>query len=113
MNQNQYIVIHPCGSKYYYCDAGQSILHRDDGPAVECASGLKCWYQNGKLRRYDGPVIECPDGSKDWWYQNGKIKKPSFDVQKLINARDKLINALDVAINNLEATRSDFLKGDI
>jgi hypothetical protein len=72
MNQNQYIVIHPCGSKYYYCDAGQSILHRDDGPAIEYANGSKYWYQNGKLHRDDGPAVEYADGSKDWRL-NGKI----------------------------------------
>lgn len=45
------------------------IVHRDDGPAVECPNGQLEWYQNGKLHREDAPAIEWPGGEA--WYQNG------------------------------------------
>ena len=46
-------------------------LHREDGPAIEYASGSKSWYLNGKLHREDGPAIEYADGNKSW-YLNGE-----------------------------------------
>ena len=49
-------------------------LHRDDGPAVECADGYKSWYINGKLHRDDGPARECANGYKSW-YINGKLHR--------------------------------------
>ncbi len=52
----------------------QDYLHRDDGPAVECANGDKEWYQNGKLHRLDGPAVERANGDK-YWYQNGKFHR--------------------------------------
>lgn len=26
------------------------LLHREDGPAVECADGFKFWYLNGEIK---------------------------------------------------------------
>lgn len=49
-------------------------LHRIDGPAVECASGIKSWYQDGKLHRDSGPAVEYPDGDREW-YQDGKLHR--------------------------------------
>ena len=46
-------------------------LHREDGPARECADGDKFWSLNGKYHREDGPAIECADGDK-FWYLNGE-----------------------------------------
>ena len=57
-------------------------LHREDGPAVEWASGTKRWHLNGELHREDGPAIEYANGG-NYWYFNGKLIK-----------RAKLINAL-------------------
>ena len=45
--------------------------HREDGPAVECASGSKAWWLNGERHREDGPAIESAIGFKSWWL-NGK-----------------------------------------
>jgi hypothetical protein len=44
----QYIKITEIGSKYYFKDKAMTILHREDGPAIEYASGSKSWYLNGK-----------------------------------------------------------------
>ena len=45
-------------------------LHREDGPAVECADGTKMWFLNGQLHRVDGSAVEYADGSKEWWLNN-------------------------------------------
>ena len=58
------------GTKWYYKDKAKTILHREDGPAVEGIYG-KEWYLNGKRHREDGPAIEYDDGYKAW-YINGK-----------------------------------------
>jgi len=52
--KNPYIDEH--GNKYWMNSKRQ--LHRDDGPAQECADGSKAWYINGKRHREDGPAIE-------------------------------------------------------
>ncbi len=56
------------GDVYYYNEQNQ--LHREDGPAVECANGDKYWYQNDKRHRVDGPAIEYTNGDKYWYYNN-------------------------------------------
>lgn len=50
----QYIEIDEDGSKFYYKDKQMTILHREDGPAVEYSSGTKYWYLNGKAWYLDG-----------------------------------------------------------
>ena len=55
------------GDKFWYRN---NQRHREDGPANEYADGNKTWYLNGKLHRVDGPAMECANGSK-FWYLNG------------------------------------------
>ena len=43
----QYIEISECGTKFYFSDKEMKILHREDGPALECANENKWWYLNG------------------------------------------------------------------
>lgn len=50
------------------------VLHREDGPAVECADGHKEWHLNGQLHREDGPAVERADGGK-YWYLDGDIHR--------------------------------------
>ena len=45
--------------------------HREDGPAIEYATGERGWCINGLLHRLDGPAIEGIDGRK-YWYFHGK-----------------------------------------
>ena len=49
-------------------------LHREDGPARECANGAKQWWLQGKLHREDGPAIEFADGTRQW-YLNGELHR--------------------------------------
>jgi len=53
-----------------HCYKDGSVLHREDGPAVEDASGNKWWYINGELHKEHGPAIEYADGGKVWWINN-------------------------------------------
>jgi hypothetical protein len=46
--------------------------HRDDGPAVDSASG-KEWYRNDKLHRDDGPAVERADGTKEWFRNDQRL----------------------------------------
>ena len=41
-------------------------LHREDGPAVELASGSCFWYLNDQLHRTSGPAIERANGDGEW-----------------------------------------------
>ena len=66
-NQSECITS-PDGSKEWYLNGKR---HREDGPAVEWATGWKHWYLNGKHHREDGPAVESPDGHKHW-FLNGK-----------------------------------------
>ena len=67
----QYIRINKVGDKCYYSDWKMTILHREDGPAYEYASGSKEWFINGEHHREDGPAIEYANGWK-WWKLRGK-----------------------------------------
>ena len=69
--KEQFIHISEVGDKLYYSDRDMTILHREDGPAIEWADGDKFWYINGKFHREDGPAVEYTNGSKSW-YINGK-----------------------------------------
>jgi|14BtaG_2_1085337.scaffolds.fasta_scaffold12863_6 hypothetical protein len=59
-------------------------LHREDGPAVEYASGDKRWYLDGKLHREDGPAIEWANGDK-WWYLNDELHREDGPAMEYAN----------------------------
>ena len=56
------------GDKRWYLDGK---LHREDGPAIECADGTRFWYRNGMRHREDGPAIEYANGIR-FWYRDDK-----------------------------------------
>ena len=58
------------GTFYYYKDPEMTILHREDGPAIEWVSGNKEWLINGKLHRLDGPALEYVTGYSAQWFVN-------------------------------------------
>jgi len=60
------------GTIRYYNDLNQ--LHREDGPAIECANGDKYWYLNNQWHREDGPALEYANGDK-YWYRNGQYHR--------------------------------------
>jgi hypothetical protein len=55
-------------TKYWELPNGK--FHREDGPALEYASGTKQWCINGDYHREDGPAIEYFDGDKFWYLNN-------------------------------------------
>ena len=69
-----YVNVDNEGTVYWYKDAKRTILHREDGPAVECTDGSKYWYINGKQHREDGPAAEWSNGDKSWWI-NGELHR--------------------------------------
>ena len=71
------------GAKYWYLNGKR---HREDGPAIERASGGKDWYLNGELHREDGPAIEWASGGKDW-YLNGKRHREDGPAIERANGR--------------------------
>ena len=66
-----YVTVDEAGTICWYKDAKCKILHRENGPAVDCTNGHKEWWQNDQLHRTDGPAIEWRDGDKRW-FQNGQ-----------------------------------------
>lgn len=48
-------------------------LHREDGPAIEYASGDKEWWLNNVLHREDGPAVVRKN--KMAWYINGLLHR--------------------------------------
>jgi len=71
---NEYLIITSEGHKMYYKDADCSILHREDGPAIEFTQGHKSWYQNNLRHRDDGPAIEW--GNETSYWLNGVEQEP-------------------------------------
>lgn len=53
------------GVTRFFDDDGE--LHRDDGPAVEYASGSQEYWRHGKLHRDGGPALVYADGSEEWY----------------------------------------------
>lgn len=76
MKKKQYTKVVTKGSDtetgtFYFSDRKCTILHREDGPAIEYADGDKAWYLNGKMHRTDGPAVEYTSGT-ECWYIDGK-----------------------------------------
>ena len=80
--REQFIHINEYGTKRYYKDHEMTILHREDGPAVEYTNGDKLWYINGKLHREDGFVIEYVNGSKSWYLNGEYLTEEEFNQRK-------------------------------
>lgn len=64
-------------TQWYY----KNKLHREDGPAIECADGTKGWYRNGLLHRDDGPAIEYANGAKFWYLNGQELTEAQFNAR--------------------------------
>lgn len=67
--------------------------HREGGPAIEYASGVKVWYLNGRPHREDGPAVVWPDGDKYWYLNGERLTEEEF------NTRTKSCNGKIVEID--------------
>ena len=68
-------------------------LHREDGPAVEYASGDKFWYLNGRCHREDGPAVERPNGYKSWYINDEQYTEEEY-YSKLNPAKELTMKEL-------------------
>lgn len=74
----------PTERKVYFKDIERTILHREDGPAIEYKSGPKHWFVNGKRHRLDGPAIEYPN-SYNAWYKDGLCHREDGAAIEFVN----------------------------
>jgi len=69
------VKVYPSGSKEWRLN---NKLHREDGPAIECANGYKSWYRNGELHCEDGPAIVDIEGTKFWFLHGIRLDEEEF-----------------------------------
>ena len=50
------------------------LLHRADGPAIDCKDGKIEWWLNGLRHRANAPAMEWPNCKKEWWF-NGVLHR--------------------------------------
>lgn len=79
--KEQFIRVSSVGERFYYSDKEMTILHREDGPAIEYVSGTKFWYYNGRLHRENGPAAEYADGSKSWYLHEERLTEEEFHAR--------------------------------
>ena len=97
--KEQYIHINTRGTKHYYSNKQMTVLHREDGPAVEFASGFKEWHVNGQLHREDGPAFEYADVYKSWWVNGLRLTEEEFnDLNKGVVTFDEIAEKFDEGV---------------
>ncbi|CAB4129829.1 hypothetical protein UFOVP116_134 [uncultured Caudovirales phage] len=71
-------------TRWYMSDptTGESLLHRDDGPAIEYNDGKQLYYCKGALHRSDGPACIYTCGGVSWWLYG----KPYFSASEFCEA---------------------------
>lgn len=91
------------------------VLHRENGPAVECENGEKHWFIDGKHHRDDGPAQIW--SNIDYWFTHGKIPTNVEDLGIRIEysmywfIEDKLHREDGPAIELSDETKEWYLNG--
>jgi hypothetical protein len=101
----QYIEITKSGSKLYYKDRQMTIIHREDGPAVEWYDGGKEWLINGERHREDGPAVVYSSGSKGWYLNGKELTKAQFIRQtapEIVLTMDEIAAKLGIEVSKLK-----------
>ena len=107
----QYIKITENGKKIYYKDKEMTIIHREDGPAVEFTDGYKAWYINGKRHREDGPAIEYVSeteyvsGTKEWFINGHYLSEEQFlqrTAPEIVLTMDEIAAKLGIDVSKLK-----------
>ena len=104
----QYIEIDEYGNKTYFKDKAMTILHREDGPAVEGVGGIKEWYLNGKRHREDGPAIEYFDGYKAWYLNDVYYTEEEFKnktAKETILTMDEIAAKFGIEVSKLKIAK--------
>jgi hypothetical protein len=104
--KEQFIHINTYGDKKYHRDKAMTILHREDGPAVECEDGTKYWYINGKRHREDGPAVEHADGDKFWFLDGKRHRTDGPAVEYADGDKFWLINGHDLTEEEFNARKN-------
>jgi len=102
--QKYYVQVFTNGNIFWYSDPGCTIIHRENGAAVDRFDGYKEYFQNGKLHRLDGPARIWPDGTEQYWIDGVQYSKEEFlaetnpvkeltvaDIEKLLGYQVKII----------------------
>ena len=97
-----YVTVDDAGTTCWYKDAKCTILHRENGPAIEWCIGAKSWFQNGQSHRTDGPAVEYTNGSK-FWYQNDQLHRTDGPAVEFADG------ARHWWLNGEELTEAEFL----
>jgi len=92
-----YIMIDEYGDKRYFSDKAMTILHREDGPAIECANGTKEWWVNNKRHREDGPAFEGANGTKGWYINNKCHREDGPAVESAYGRKAWYINGVELS----------------
>jgi hypothetical protein len=69
-------------------------FHRDDGPAIEYASGTKIWYEHSLVHRTDGPAVEWANGTNEWYLNDQRMSFEEWLDQVDISDEDKVMMKL-------------------
>ena len=102
--KEQFIHIDKYGNKLYYSDRNMTILHREDGPAVEGINGHKEWRRNGKLNNENGPSIEWVSGFKSWHLNGEELTGEEFDARMnpVELTLDEIAEKFNVSVDKLK-----------
>ena len=82
--KEQFIHINKYGTKRYYSDREMTVLHREDGPAVQRLDGSKEYYRNGQLHNENGPAFVSCGGFrlyKQWWLNDERLTEEEFNAR--------------------------------
>jgi hypothetical protein len=108
----QYIKIYEDGNKFYYKDKEMTILHREDGPAVEWSNGNKFWYLNDVLHREDGPAVEWINGDKVWFLNDENLTEEEFKkktakktAKKTVLTMDEIAERLGIDVSKIKIAK--------
>ena len=113
--QEKFIRIDKYSVKFYYSDREMTVLHREDGPAIEDDNGddngSKSWYLNGKLHREDGPAFEYAKGYKAWYINDKRHREDGPAIEDVggykewyINGKELTEAEFDARMNPVELT---------
>lgn len=56
-----------------------NLLHRENGPAIECENGTTVWCLNGKKHREDGPAVMDAKGTLEYWIHGTQYTEKEFN----------------------------------
>jgi hypothetical protein len=102
------------GATSYFSDEAMTVLHREDGPAIEWGDGGKDWYINGKLHREDGPAIEYTNGYKAWYINDKRHREDGPAKEDANGNKEWYINGKHLTeeeFNTRMKKKTEYIKG--